>query len=262
MNTISLELLSAIIDNQEKLMVIFHNDEIILTNLAFNNFFGVGSTQEFNSGFGKFIDNFVPHPSYFHKEKILPNESWFDAILKLPLEDRMVSMITRNFDPHAFSVEIDRSVDAYKIVSFEDITQSLVKRIMIENHANMDEESGAYAREYFNQIARSYQDAALFNEKTIAMILITLNFDKEVNISSFTDKFKNIIRHDDMLVRWDENRFLLIYLAEPEDNAKKVLIKLRSALSSERFKEFEPTLELSIQENHESITSLIERVNS
>ena len=68
-------------------------------------------------------------------------------------------MMTPSFDPHAFSVELQRVTDEYTIATFNDITQSLIKRIMIENNANMDAGSGAYAKEYFLQIARSYEDA-------------------------------------------------------------------------------------------------------
>ncbi len=262
MDKVSLDLLRCVVDNQEKFIIIYHNGDIILTNRAFNDFFGVGSTDEFNSNFGKLIDSFVPHPYYFHKEKVASDELWFDALLRLPSKDRIVSMITQNFEPHAFSVEIESSLDKYKIVSLTDITQSLVKRIMIENNANMDTSSGAYSKKYFLQISRSYQDAALFNEKIIATIFITIKDKKSPLISKFVDDFKLSIRQDDMLIRWSDNSFLLVYLTESEEHAKKMFLKLKNRVTVEPLKEFGTTLELYIQKEKESINSLIRRVTS
>jgi hypothetical protein len=79
--------------------------------------------------------------------------------------DRVVSMMTQYYEPRAFSVEINK-IEEYVVASFCDITQTLVKRIMIENKTNI------YAKNYFLQVAQSYQDAALFNEKIISAIMI------------------------------------------------------------------------------------------
>ena len=251
-NNVSLALLQSVIDSQKDLIVIFKEDEPILTNKSFNKFFATSSCGDYVREYGAFVDNFVPHPLYFHKEKISLGEKWFDAILKLPEIDRVVSMMTSSFEPHAFSVELKKITPEYTIATLNDITQSLIKRIMIENNANMDVKSGAYAKEYFLQIARSYQDAALFNEKIIGAILITLEDDsQELTLSESVSHFKNSTRQDDMLIRWQDNSFLLIYLVDSEENAHKMVNKLKGMNYS---------LELFIQKKDESIKALIRRI--
>ena len=210
---ISLSLIQAIVDLQKDLIAIFQNNEIILINRAFGKFFSVSSLEQYRAEFGPFVNNFVPHPHYFNAEKINDNQNWFDAILELDSIDRVVSMMTQNYEPRAFSVEINK-IEEYVVASFCDITQTLVKRIMIENKTNIDAKSGAYAKNYFLQVAQSYQDAALFNEKIISAIMIHCS-----NIRNNTETlktsvvhFKSVIRQDDMLIRWSDDTFLLIYM--------------------------------------------------
>ncbi len=260
---VSLDLVQSVVDTQKDLVAIFHNEEIIMTNRAFNNFFAVSSCAQYKSDFGSFIDNFVPHPSYFNKDKMQANETWFDAIAKMPELERIVSMMTPSFEPHAFSVAIDNSVDEYSIVTFSDITQTLIKRIMIENNANIDLQSGAYAKEYFLHVAQSYEDAAHFNEKILASIVIHANkkdaSDLGNDSNTLVSHFRTIIRQDDMLVRWSSNTFVLIFLVDSESNAMRMFEKLQGMIAHDNIEELQCQISLRVQEKNEDINSLIHR---
>ncbi len=242
------------------LIVVFKDKEPILTNSAFNEFYDVSSFEKYKSNFGPFIENFVPHPSYFHKEKIEEGEDWFEAILKLEESQRVVSMMTPSFEPHAFSVMIDKGADGYCIATFSDITQTLIKRIMIENNANLDKVSGAYDKKYFLQIAQSYEDAAEFNEKIIGITEITLESDRELEkkeITIFAERVKLIIRQDDMLVRWDGKKFLLVYLVDDEIKAEQVTQKITKILDAEIASELKYSLKSVAQKEKESVKTLV-----
>jgi hypothetical protein len=268
-DTVSLALVQSVIDAQKDLVAIFHNDEIIMTNKSFNTFFAVSSCAQYKTDFGLFINNFVPHPSYFNKDKIEADETWFDAILKLPELDRIVSMMTPSFEPHAFAVAIDNSVSEHCVVTFSDITQTLIKRIMIENNANMDIQSGAYAKEYFLHVAQSYEDAANFNEKILGAILIhadkkdgsDLSNDSNA-LNALVSYFRSSIRQDDMLIRWSSNTFVLIFLVDIEDNAMRMFEKLQGVIAHDNIKELQCQLSLHVQEKSEDINSLIRRINA
>ena len=262
-----LPLIQTVIDSQKDLVVIFHQQNHIATNKAFNKFFGVHSLAEYNNNFGPIVDNFIPHPSYFHKEKMQEGENWFDAISSLDEMDRIVSMLTQSYDPCAFSVKIDSSVEDYKIVTFVDITRDLVKRIMIENNINLDKKSGAYDKKYFLQIAKNFEDAAVFNEKMIGMNLISIDEEANPNFSSdekvlgeFVMKFKSSIRQDDMLVRWSPSMFLLVYLIDSEQKAEQVAVKLQNLLKS--MNGLKSTLSSVLQQKGESVNALMKRVQA
>ena len=262
-----LTLVKTVIDSKKDLTVVFKNDEPVLSNSAFNSFFSVSSFEEYKSNYGPFVDNFVPHPSYFNKEKIEKGELWFEAILKLEEIDRVVSIMSAAFDPHAFSVDVKDSVEDYKIISFEDITQSLIKRIMIENHASIDKKSGAYDKQYFQQVMQSYEDAATFNEKIIGAISIELiHVDGEdvkieiENLKLFVENFKRSIRQDDMLVHWSDRKFLLVYLVDDESNAKLVVEKIQEVTNKNSVSGLRYKFASASQDANETISKLIKRV--
>jgi competence protein ComGF len=256
----SLAIIKSIINMQKDLIVIFKDNKIVLMNSALKKFFGVSSVEQYEEEFGPFVHNFVPHPSYFHSQKIQNKAPWYDAILELEEIDRVVSMITPSYEPYAFSVEINKTQD-YVIALFSDITQTLIKRIMIENNANIDAKSGAYAKAYFLQIAQSYQDVALLNKKIISAILIKTNLGDANLLKDFVANLKSIIRQDDMLIRWDEDSFLLIYLAETPQGAKVMMNKLNQICIREGISEITYTLSQIIQKEGEEIKSFIKRID-
>ena len=262
-----LMLVKTVIDSKKDLTVVFKNDEPVLSNAAFNSFFNASSFEEYKSNYGPFVDNFVPHPSYFNKEKIEEGELWFNAILKLDEIDRVVSIMSATFDPHAFSVDIKDSVEDYKIISFEDITQSLIKRIMIENNASIDKKSGAYDKQYFQQVMQSYEDAATFNEKIIGAISIELihvdgeDIKVEVeNLQLFVENFKRSIRQDDMLVHWSDSKFLLVYLVDDVSSAAQVVDKIQAVTNKNSISGLRYKFSSASQDENETMSKLIKRV--
>lgn len=154
MDNVSLALLASVSNLQDDFIVIFEGDDILFTNNSFNDFFAVSSTEHYNETYGDFIDNFVPHPHYFNKDKVKENENWIEALAKLDESDRIVSMLSQTYEPCAFDVSIDGSVDGYNVVVFKDITQDLIKRIMIQTNANIDEKVEHMPKNIFNKLQR------------------------------------------------------------------------------------------------------------
>ncbi len=268
-DAVSLALIQSIVNHQNDLIVVFHGDEVIITNKTFNDFYNISSYDQYKKDFGGFVNHFVAHPSYFNKDKMQTDECWCDAILKLPELERIVSMMTPSFEPHAFSVAIDKSVAEYSIVTFSDITQNLIKRIMIENNANMDTQSAAYAKEYFLQVAQSYEDSAVFNEKILGLISISIDTEQSANLAenikdlnTLIGHFKENIRKEDMLIRWSDISFLLIYFVNNEDNSRQMLEKLQIILCQKDIKDLQCNFRLSIQEKDESIRMMIRRIDA
>lgn len=264
---INIALIKSIVDTKKDLLILFKGEEPILTNKSFNNFFSVSSLEDYKRNYGGVLDSFVPHPDYFYKDKVEAGKTWFEAILKLDEMDRIVSMISSSFNPCAFSVGIDRSIEDYSIVTFTDITQDLIKRIMIENNANIDKKSGAYDKEYFIHVSKSFEDAASFNEKILGSILISVDANENPNFANdeealkgFVNNVKSSIRKDDMLVYWEDGNFLLVFLVESKENAQQMLNKLINLVESSTMRSLGCKLNLAFQKEKESIAALIKRV--
>ena len=259
-----LALIKNVANLQEDFVVIFKDEDIVLINKAFSSFFGISSLKEYQRNFGDFINNFVPHPSYFNANKVNDGQTWFEAILELEEIDRVVSLLSQNHDPHAYSVTINEDVENFKIVTFTDITQTLIKRIMIENNASLDAKSGAYSKQYFLQIKQSYEDASIFNEKIVGLTLIELFSENSLDdavIQEFVSGLKSATRNDDMLVKWSSKSFLLAYLVDDAENAKAVAGKLQTMVSTSSRGKFTAELSSVLQKENENIARLINRLS-
>lgn len=262
------KLFQSAIDTQKNLIVLMHNNAPILFNKAFQNFTNLATVREFLREFGSLPNRFVPHDAYFHAGKSENPDAWITALAALPESDRIVSMINFRAEPFAFSVAIDTPVEDYTIISFTDISQDLIKRIMIENDVSIDKESGAYNKDYFIHTAKSFHDAAEFNEKEIGITMIELmssDADADTYLHDFTSSIKCNIRQSDMLVRWGKKIFLLAYLIDTPDNAMKFSRKLLSVMREEPFENLNTIsmrLGTTVQKNKEDTTSIITRAES
>ena len=267
MRTASIEdvygLLQNIIDAQENIICIFKDAELILSNKAFNTFFTVHSLEQYNQEFGPFVNNFVPHSSYFHSEKVKEGEEWLDAIVQIEEKDRIVSMLNANYEPRAFSLGVDSSIPHYSVLSLSDISQNLIKRIMIENNVSIDEKSGAYNKEYFMHTSDSFHDAAVFNEKSIGITMIEIDEDEENGfLAKLVSCIKSKIRQDDMLVKYSENILLLAYLVDNKENALQLSKKLGSISNEESCRGLNFKMSVTLVQENEKIGRTVTRTKA
>lgn len=244
----------SVINTQKDLIVLMHNHIPIIFNKAFLDFANVDSAKGFLREFGSLQNRFIPHDSYFHAGKVQNIDEWSTSLIELPENDRIVSMLNYRIEPYAFSVMVATPADEYTILTFSDISQDLIKRIMIENDTSIDKESGAYEKNYFIHTLKSFRDAAIFNQKFVAITIIKLidsDSDVKKNLNDFASQIKSNVRQSDMLVRWGEKSFLLAYLIDTPENVHHIAQKLRQKLL------YTIRLGTAVQKDKEQIQQLI-----
>jgi GGDEF domain-containing protein len=267
-NDVCGKLFQSAIDTQTTLIILLHNNTPVLFNKAFQDFTGFPTVKMFLREFGSLLNRFVPHDAYFHAGKAEHPDMWTEALLNLPETKRVVSMINYRAEPYAFAVTLDQPVEEYIIVSFSDISQDLIKRIMIENDVSIDKESGAFNKDYFVHTSKSFQNAAEFNKKAIGITMIELvssNGESDKYLRDFSSSIKSNIRQSDMLVRWEKNIFLLAYLIDNAENAMKFSRKLLSVMREEPFenlKTISMRLGTTVQIAHEEMEEVIARAET
>jgi len=225
-------LIQTIVDTQENLVVVIEDEKPVLINKAFKDFFGVSSFEQYHNDFGSFINNFVPHPSYFHEGKVEKGQSWIQALNALDEKDKIVSMLSTSHEPRAFSVKLNDTHEVYTVLSLEDISANLIKCIMIENDMNMDEKTGAYTKDYFLHTAEILQDGATYNEKDIGLSMIHIFDANTDDLKTAVKEIKDVIRQNDMLVKYSGNTLLLAYLIDKKDNAILFTRKIHTLMKS------------------------------
>jgi hypothetical protein len=223
------DLVQSIIDSQDNLIVVVEDEKPIIMNKAFLNFFAKSSLEEYENNFGSFVNNFVPHPYYFHSEKVDEGFTWTQSILMLEEKNQIVSMINKAQDPRAFKVKIDDSHEKYEICTFVDISADLIKSIMIENDTNVDKKSGAYTRDYFLYTTEILQDGARFNKKDIGLTVIELLDPSQMK--TLVSAIKKVIRGNDILVKYTSNILLLAFLVDTKCNASVFSEKIQKIVN-------------------------------
>jgi len=242
------------INTQKDLIVLMHNHVPVLFNKAFLDFANVDSAKNFLREFGSLLNRFVPHDSYFHAGKADNIDEWTTSLMELPENEQVVSMLNWRIEPYAFSVIVESPAAGYTILTFRDISQDLIKRILIENDASIDKESGAYEKEYFMHTSKSFYDAAMFNQKFVALTIVELiasGSDAQAILRDFALNIKNNIRQSDMLVRWGKQTFLLAYLIDAPESTRFITQKLQQKIP------YTIRLATAVQKEKESIQELI-----
>lgn len=251
----SLKIIESLIDMQNDLVFVYYDNEPILFNKASRNFFGLESLEQFAREYGTLENRFMPHDFYFHAGKIENQQTWREAIKSLDEADRIVSMLNHKIKPHAFSVTVENPLDGYELVFFHDITTDLIKRIMTENKTNLDPDTGAYNRNYFEHISPRLISAATFNEKLLGICLIELASDETSLVQSVSQTIKDNIRHDDMLVRWNKKSFMVIFLVGSPEHAQLVGRKIVNNLNLSQ----PVQTSMSVQGDEDNIQTIIQR---
>jgi len=254
-------LIQNIVDTQESLIIIIENDKPILMNKSCCSFFGVKSFEEYSESFGAFVNNFVPHPAYFNSHKIEEGKTWIESLDAIDEKDKIVSMLNTSHEPRAFSVKIDSSHPTYLVLSLNDISANLIKRIMIENDVSIDKKSGAYNKDYFLHTAEILQDGAAFNEKAIGLTMISMIDLQSEKLPELVSEIKGSIRDNDMLVKYSGNTLLLAYLVDKEDNAILFSKKLQDLMIKERAKGEKFNLVVTLVKKGERLPTAVKRLN-
>lgn len=209
------------------------------------------------------MNNFVPHNSYFHSEKVKEGETWLEVIEQIEEKDRIVSMLNANYEPRAFSVGVDSSLPGYSVLMLSDISQHLIKRIMIENNVSIDEKSGAYNKEYFLHTSDSFHDAAIFNEKSNGITMIEIDANEESDfLARVVSCIKSRIRQDDILVKYSDSVLLLAYLVNSKENAMQLSKKLGSISQEESCKGLSIKMSVTLVQEQEKIGRAVTRANA
>lgn len=253
------ELFILAINKQKELVILLYKNSPILFNKAFTDFTKMNSPKEFLREYNSIFSRFVPYDNYFHSGKIENMGEWTSEFIKLPEGEKIVSMLDYKIDAYAFALDVQVPVSDYALLIFTDISQDLIKRIMIENDTSIDKESLAYNRKYFIHTSKSFYDAAIFNKKIVGITIIDLITKEAVNegiLKDFVANIKDIIRQGDMLVRWGEKQFLLAYLVDSAKNSITITEKLRKK------SHYRINIGSAFQKDKEEISKIIENAES
>lgn len=212
--------LQRLFDLQTNIVIQTDGKQLKKANRSFLEFLGYPSLEAFLEHYRCICDLFVPHEKFFHLERVPEGKNWIEALELLPKDARIVSLIDATLQPHAFSVAINHFEDDDYIVSFSDISATILRQFSLENRLRHDHLTGAHSREFVEENIHHFIERAEKHYRRLGVIIFDVDRFKSVNdtyghhvgdevLITLVAAIKRHIRRDDILVRWGGEEFLL-----------------------------------------------------
>jgi len=238
--------LEQFVDTQDNIVILTNGKELTFANKRFYQFFDYGNLEKFKKDHDCICEFFIENERFFHLGKISEDENWVEVLQTMPHSQRIVSMIGNDFKIHAFSVTINKFDAITLIVSFTDISQTILEHIELEKKTIHDKLTGAYNREYFEKnyerlISEYTQDDFKFALAVLDIDhfkLVNDNFGHDVGdyvLKHFVQTVQQFSRSYDVLIRWGGEEFIMLFRVKSEDDLNKVLEHLRKVIELVEF---------------------------
>jgi diguanylate cyclase (GGDEF)-like protein/PAS domain S-box-containing protein len=271
------EKLKRFIDSQESIVVLSDGTKLLFANHKFFGFIGSRDLDEFLSAYNCICDHFKPDRGFFSLDMVPENENWIETLLKMPQKDRLVAIDSFKGVEHIFSVSINAFEDGNYIITFNDISDTILEKIKLQNNIVRDTLTGAFNRFFFDTsyktLIREFRDS----ERETGVVIFDIDHFKVINdtyghnvgdvvLKELVARTKARIRKDeDILIRWGGEEFLLILPVNNIDGLYKLAESIRMIIGDQEFNEVGRvtcSFGITIYRSGEDIIETIERADS
>lgn len=239
-----LSILQNVIDQQDNIIIVTDGKDILEVNKKFLDFYSVRDIYSFKKEFGTIDRTFICHQDFYCRQD--GKESWIEEIQKLPIENRIVSIVDpATIEPKAFTVQINSLNDNYGsyVVTFTDITNIKLESQKHYYHATHDIMTGLYNRAYYlDKLDNELVNAQRYN-KNFSLIIFDIDHFKNVNdtyghlkgdevIVAVADTALKNIRKNDFVARWGGEEFIVLLPETAISSAELIAENLKKSIEN------------------------------
>jgi diguanylate cyclase (GGDEF)-like protein len=265
--------LQKLFDLQKNIIIISSGSSVIMANQAMFDFFGFDDLSDYLNHQGCICDRFVTNDGFFHLGKVPLGINWINEIKSLPGEKRIVAMLDHDFMSHAFSVSVNEFEEGSFIVSFTDISNTMIEHSKLKRKATHDKLTGALNREFFdNNIYSIIKDA---QPKKLGFVICDIDHFKDVNdtyghnrgdtvLKDFTTIIRDSIRDTDYLIRWGGEEFIVLMRVNSIDSLQKATEHIRQSIENYHFEKVDSitaSFGITLYIQNEEILDTLERID-
>ena len=269
------EKIQRLFDLQTNIIIQTNGKTLKKANKAFLNFFGFSSLEEFLKVYDCICDRFVENDKFFHLGKVPEGKIWTETLETMPEKERIVSILDSELTAHAFSVSITHFEDDDFIVSFSDISETIMEHLSLQKKVFHDSLTSAYSRYFFEKNIKIFRETIHQNGKHLGFIMFDIDKFKNVNdtfghnvgdmvLKSLVEVVRESIREKDILIRWGGEEFIVILEIESMQQLKQVAEHIRVKVEKNRFEEVEHitcSFGITLHRSEETIDQTIERAD-
>ncbi|WP_151947842.1 PAS domain S-box protein [Aliarcobacter butzleri] len=234
--------LERLIESQDNIVILTDGENIKFANQKFFDFLGFENLDNFKKYHKCICEFFLEKDKFFYKK----DTHWINEIKTIEESKRIVSMIDKDFKEHAFSVSVNIFDEEEMIVSFTDISETILKNISLEEKIIRDKLTNAYNREFFDKNYKKLIYEYNTNHSKLAVAMLDIDHFKLVNdthghdvgdevLIQFVEIINNSSRKNDILIRWGGEEFILVLQLNSENTLPKILENLRKAIEDYDF---------------------------
>jgi len=271
-------LLEQILDQQQNLIIITDSKEISTANQAFLNFFNASSLTSIQTEIDSLVDLFETDNEFYNLEKIQNDSDCLEHISKIKNKDFITVMKNASTKiPHAFLINATKikNIESY-IVTFTDVTNTIIASKKLEHKALHDNLTGLYNREKLNDFLTHEINIANRYEGQLSIILFDIDNFKSINdtyghvcgddvLRHLSSLVKGAIRNTDILARWGGEEFIIVAASTALNSAKIIAENIRHLISQEVFPDIGRltcSFGVTSYKSQESMNQFIERVDN
>ena len=265
--------LEKFIDLQDNIVIVSDLTKLIFANKRFFEFTGFKNIEQFHEKFNSISELFIKNNRFFYVEE--KNKNWIKQLQNLSNSQRIVGMKTQNKNTQAFAVNINKFENNYYILSFTDITQTMLNNMELEDKTIHDKLTKALNREYFELENKTIIKEFTKNNYKLAIAFLDIDHFKKVNdnfghdigdelLIQFVKTIQKNSRENDILIRWGGEEFILLLKIKNIENLEKALENIRKSIETENFKivkHITCSIGASIYHQDEDINKTIKRAD-
>jgi len=237
--------LQKLFDLQTDLVLVTNGAHTNIINQTMCDFFSIKNLQEFNEKYEDISNYFIKNEDTFTLDNICENENWIDVLKNYEEGNRMVVMSDFEDIEHTFKVNINDFDEDLYIISFTDISSSMIEKNNLNNRLIKDQLTGIHNREFFQQnITLIVADTNL--SRHLGVVIIDIDNFKKVNdtyghnvgdsvLIEVTNRINSSIRNDDYLIRWGGDEFILLMKITNLKALGNVINNIRQIIEKDRF---------------------------
>ena len=235
-----------ILDMQQSIVIITDGNEIFDANKKFLEFFGYKTLEEFREDYECICEFFIEDDNYYHLKKVPEDRNWVTYLEEIDDKKRVVLMKDKEGQEHSFAITYNRYNEKTDILTFTDISSTMLEHFTLENKVMHDKLTGAFNREFFDTQTPKIISENHKSGSFLGLILFDIDHFKAINdtyghnvgdyvLQELVRIVTKSIRKSDYLVRWGGEEFIVLLSVGSIDEVHKRAEHLRALVEAHRF---------------------------